>query len=125
MSDAQVVSQVERGKFVKTLESIYWGVVLLWAGLVFGADSLGYLPQIGEADAWSWAFAGAGLFGLIGALLRAISPNVLNPTAWDYIWSGGLSILGLAGFVGLEIGGALILIMAGGVLLVTTIFRRE
>ena len=29
------------------LEGLWWAVVLIWAGLIFGADSMGLLPQIG------------------------------------------------------------------------------
>ena len=36
------------------LETLWWAGALIWAGLVFGADSLGLLPQIGQADAWNW-----------------------------------------------------------------------
>lgn len=107
------------------LESIYWGVVLLWAGLVFGAESLGYLPQIGEADAWSWAFAGAGLFGLFGALYRLYSQSLPNPNTWDYLWSGGLTILGLVSFTSLDIGFPLILLLVGVVILGRVVIRRD
>ena len=42
------------------LEALWWATALIWAGLIFGADSLGLLPQFGQADAWSWVFLGAG-----------------------------------------------------------------
>ncbi len=81
------------------LETLWWAVALLWAGVVFGADSLGLLPQIGQADAWSWVFFGAGLFGMLGNLYRIATPESPNPTAWDYIWSGFLLLIGLSGLV--------------------------
>lgn len=43
-------SESSGGKSRGTLDAIYWGVVLIWAGLVFIADSQGILPQIGVAD---------------------------------------------------------------------------
>ena len=107
------------------LEAIYWGGVLIWAGLVFGADSLGYLPQVGGADAWSWVFLGAGLYALAGALLRAASPDYLPPTTWDYVWAGILLILGLSGFTGLEIGFSLILLLIGVAILGSALVRRN
>lgn len=107
------------------IDTVYWGGVLLWAGLVFGAENLGYLPQIGEANAWSWAFAGAGIFGLLGSLYRAYSPNLPNPNTWDYLWSGGLTILGLAGFTSLDIGFPLVLLLVGVILLGSAVLRRE
>ena len=107
------------------LVAIYWGGVLIWAGLVFGVDSLGYLPQVGGADAWSWVFSGAGLYALAGALLRAASPDYLPPTTWDYAWAGILLILGLSGFTGLEIGFSLILLLIGVAILGSTLARRD
>lgn len=121
MNDQEMTAKEKRS----SLETVYWGVVLLWAGVVFGAESLGYLPQIGEADAWSWAFAGAGLFGLLGAFYRLSSPNLPNPSTWDYLWSGGLTILGLVGFTSLDIGFPLILLLVGAVILVSTLVRRN
>ena len=59
----------------KRIEGIYWAAVFLWAGLVFGGDSLGMLPQIGGATAWSWVFAGAGLLALVGDIIRVSSPD--------------------------------------------------
>jgi hypothetical protein len=79
----------------KRLEAMWWAGVFIWAGLIFGADSLGFLPQIGGASAWSWVFAGAGLYALVGALWRVASPDQPNPTAWDYTWAGILLIIGL------------------------------
>ena len=109
----------------KRLEAIWWAGVFIWAGLVFGADSLGLLPQIGGADAWSWVFAGAGLSALVGDLWRVASPDQPNPTAWDYTWGGILLIIGLGGFFNLEIGFPLILILIGVVILGSMLLRRE
>jgi len=109
----------------RLLDALYWGGVLIWAGLVFGADSLGYLPQIGQADAWSWIFFGAGLYGLLGAILRMALSGYSNPTAWDYIWSLALLIIGINGFVGgVDIALPLILILVGAVWLGSTLLRR-
>ncbi|UCH60348.1 MAG: hypothetical protein JSV61_02435 [Anaerolineales bacterium] len=107
------------------LEGLWWAVALIWAGLVFGADSMGILPQIGEADAWSWIFLGAGLLGMLGNLYRVVSSEVPNPTTWDWVWSGIILILGLGGFTALNISWSLILILVGGVILVSVLWRRE
>jgi len=109
----------------RLLDALYWGGVLIWAGLVFGADSLGYLPQIGQADAWSWIFFGAGLYGLLGAVLRMALPGYSNPTAWDYIWSLILLIIGVNGFVGgVDIALPLILFLVGVIWVGSTLLRR-
>lgn len=106
------------------LEAIYWGGVIIWAGLIFGADSLGYLPQIGGADAWSWVFLGAGLYALLLALFRLNFPDYQNPTTSDYVWAGILLILGLGGFFSFNIAWPLILVLVGVAILGKTLLRR-
>ena len=109
----------------KRLEAIWWAGALIWAGLVFAADSLGLLPQIVESDAWTWIFFGAGLYGMLGNLYRIAKPRSPNPTAWDYIWAGGLLIIGLAGMSPVDIFWPLILVLVGAVILVETLFQRD
>lgn len=106
------------------LEAGWWAIVFIWAGLVFGAESLGYLPEIGGADAWSWVFAGAGLVAAVGAIWRVASPDQPDPTAWDYIWAAVLLIIGLGGFVNLDIGFPLVLVVIGVVILGSVLLRR-
>ena len=86
----------------KRLEGLWWAVVFIWAGLVFGADSMGLLPQIGDADAWSWVFLGAGTLGIFGSLYRLTSADIPNPTTWDWIWGSFCLIIGLGGFTTLN-----------------------
>lgn len=88
---------IKTAKGVAAIEAAYWGSVLIWAGLVFLAEALGYLPQIGDAGAWSWAFFGAGMIGLLGSLVRQLSTNLPDPLPWDYIFPAGLMFLGLIG----------------------------
>ncbi|HSR19684.1 MAG TPA: hypothetical protein VLL49_02105 [Anaerolineales bacterium] len=107
------------------LEGIWWAVVLIWAGLVFGADSMGVLPRFGSADAWSWIFLGAGVLGLLGALYRLSSPDAPSATAWDWVWAGIFLILGLGGFAALTISWPLILVLVGGAILVKAVGPRN
>ena len=109
----------------KRLETIWWAGALIWAGLVFAADSLSLLPQIGDSDAWTWVFLGAGLYGTLGNLYRVANPSSPNSTAWDTIWSGGLLIIGLAGMSPVEIFWPLILVLIGVVILAETLFQRR
>jgi hypothetical protein len=109
----------------KKLDAYYWGGVLLWAGLVFGAESLGFLPQIGSADAWSWVFLGAGLYGLAGSIFRRASDNYSNPSTWDWAWGGIFTILGLGGFTTVNISWPLIIILVGVVILGNALFDRS
>lgn len=107
------------------LTGLWWSIVLIWAGIVFGADSLGVLPSIGVGSAWSWIFTGAGLLGVLGATYRAKAHDVANPTAWDWVWGGFCLIVGLGGFTTLRISWPLILILVGGVLLASLFWRRD
>ena len=103
------------------LEAIFWGGTIIWAGLVFGADSLGYLPQIGDAQVWSWIFLGAGMYALLLDLWRVASPNYPNPTAGDYVWAGILLILGIGGFFSFSLSWPLILVLVGAAILGKTL----
>ncbi len=120
-----IQQNVSEKKERQRLEGMWWAIALIWAGLVFGADSLGILPQVGNADAWSWIFTGAGLFGTLGNLYRVTSPSVPNPTTWDWSWSGIILILGLGGFTTLNLSWPLILILVGGIILVNAFLRRD
>jgi hypothetical protein len=107
------------------LETLYWAGVLIWAGLVFLANSLEILPQIGEADPWSWVFFGAGLYGTLGNLYRLASPNWSSPTTWDYIWSGFWLIVGLGGVTNVDLFWPLVLVLVGVVALANTLLSSD
>lgn len=107
------------------INAIYFGGVLLWAGLIFAADSLGYLPKIGDSSAWSWTFLGAGLFSLLGNLVRQVSPGILNPSSFDYLFGAVLLAIGIGGFTSLYIALSLLLVVAGGVILYSVFARSR
>jgi len=109
----------------KRVDAVYWAGVLIWAGIVLGAEKLGYLPQIGRADAWTWIFLGAGLYSLAGSIYRYASKNFTNPSTFDYIWGGILLIIGLNGLTPIKIAWPLILIFIGIVLLIGTLKKKE
>jgi len=121
LSESKVRSEQEARK---RLESLWWAGVLIWAGLVFAADSLGILPQVGEASAWSWVFFGAGLYGMLGNLYRLTSLDQPNPTAWDYIWSGFLLLVGLGDVTTVDVFWPLVLVIVGAVILVGALRQR-
>ena len=109
----------------KYLDAIFWGGILLWAGLIFGAETLGLLPQIGNTSAWSWIFLGAGVYGLVMSIVRLVSENFSNPTTWDWVWSVIFFIIGAAGFIAFDIPWWLILILIGVAILGNALFRRD
>lgn len=97
-------------------EALYWASVLIWAGLVFAADSLGIIPQIGSAGAWSWVFFGAGLYGTLMNLYYSAMPNTIT-TTWDYIWSGFWLVIGLSGFFAIDLFWPIVLVLIGAAIL--------
>ena len=81
----------------RRLDAFYWAGALIWVGLVFGAESLGILPQIGESSAWIWIFLGGGLAGLaLGSFTNCGSAEEIRRIVVDRL--GGLNIPILAGF---------------------------
>ena len=109
----------------KYIDAIFWGGALLWAGVVFGADAFGYLPQIGGAIDWSWVFLGMGLYGLMIGIVRLASTKLSNPSAWEWLWMIIFVILGAAGFLSFEVPWWLFLILIGGVILGSALLNRN
>jgi hypothetical protein len=123
MSTAQnFMKDIEQWGFINV---IYFGGVLVYAGIIFIADSLGFLPQIGDSSAWSWIFLGAGLASLIGNLIRQASPNIINPSAFDYVFGAVLLAIGLGGFISLYIALSVLLLLVGGVILYRALVRTR
>jgi hypothetical protein len=99
--------------------------VLVWAGLIFGADYFGYLPQIGNAITWSWIFLGAGVYGLLINFIRIFSERISNSTSWEWIWAAIFLLFGLAGFITFSIPWWLFLILIGVAILGSAFIRRD
>ena len=107
------------------LDTYYWAAALIWAGLVFGAEALGILPQIAGATAWTWIFIVGGVAGLLFCLYSLNSPNYANPTALDWIFSGILLLLGLGTLTALNIPWWMVLVVSGVIILVIALRRRD
>ena len=99
--------------------------MLFWAGLVFIADGMGYLPQSGSFSAWSWVFLGAGVLALVLNAWRLFAPDIAPPIAWDYIWTAIFLMLGFGSFVNFTITWPIFVIVLGLVIVVSTVMRRE
>jgi hypothetical protein len=125
MNDVNLEREESQKTAGQHMEAIFWGGVILWAGLVFGADSLGYLPQIGGAEVWSWLFLGAGVYALLLDLWRMTSPDYANPTMGDYVAAGILLLLGLGGFFDFNLSWPLILVLIGLAILGKALLRRR
>ncbi len=123
MSTEQELTRATEEK--KYIDAIFWGGAILWTGMVFGADALGYLPQIGDAGAWSWVFLGMGVYGLLLDVIRLVSTSLSNPTAWDWSWTLIFLVIGAAGFLSVAVPWWLFLIILGTVILGSALFRRD
>ena len=109
----------------RRMDVFFWAGALIWAGVIFAADSLDLLPQIGQANSWSWIFLGAGALGLVLNFSSQSSGAYANPTAWDWGWSGFFLVIGAAGFLSFNIPGWLFLIAIGVAILVSGLTHRE
>jgi hypothetical protein len=111
----------------KRIDAIWWAGVLIWIGLVLGADNLNILPRIGDGgEWWLWIFLGAGLWALALNSLSVMS-NWPNPSTWDWIWTAIFLLVGLGGVVNIagEIVGAVVLVGIGAVFLIRALSRTE
>jgi len=121
MSVEKMISESEERSRVR---GIYWAVVLIWAGLVFSAGGLDFLPQIGNGDAWTYVIFGGGLIGTLMNVYYVSSPDTPNPIAWDWIWSGFWLVIGLGEFFDIEMFWPLALIIIGTIALATAIRKN-
>jgi hypothetical protein len=113
----------EQGK-LQRLDTYFWAGALIWAGLIFGADSLGFLPQIGQANSWSWVFLGAGVFGLMLNFVSQSSLLISNPTTWDWSWAIIFLLVGIGGFITFNIPAWMFLITIGVLILLSGLRGR-
>lgn len=111
----------------KRMDAIWWAGVLIWIGLVLGAENLNILPRIGYGgEWWLWIFLGAGLWALALNVFRTAT-GWPNPSTWDWIWTAIFLLVGLGGFVNIASGiiGAVVLVGIGIVFLVRALSRSE
>lgn len=105
------------------LTSITWALILIWLGVVFLADGLGWWTWFWKIEAI--AIGGVGVIVLIIALLRLVMPQFRIPVAGSLIL--GLIFLGVAFWI--QFGAVwfwpFVLIAVGAILLVRSLFRRK
>lgn len=110
----------------KRTDTLFWGGILIWAGLVFAAESFGMLPRFGGAQAWTWVLLGAGVLALGINLWRVTSEEYPNPEAWDWIVNAFFLIGGLSGFgFNFDLAWPIILIIIGVGMLGNVLIKRE
>jgi hypothetical protein len=116
---------VERNK--KRIETLFWGGLLLWVGLVFLAANFGLFSFVNMGNAWRWILLGAGIMALISNLFRSTSAEYPAPELWDWIFTAGFLIGGLSGFTAIrfDLVWPLVLIVIGAIILFRVITNRE
>jgi hypothetical protein len=91
------------------LDTVMWALAFMWAGLVWLASSLGYLPE----QAWSLFFFGAGTLALIELAIRLLVPAHRRDLLGTLIWAGAMFCLGgwdyLWPFILIAIGASILL----------------
>jgi hypothetical protein len=93
----------------RQMDAIFWGGAFVLAGLVFLAENLGLLPDIGtEGQWWFWVFLAAGVWALLINVYRLVSPDWPVPDVGDYIWTAILLFIGLGGALDFEVEGTVI-----------------
>jgi len=109
------------------VEAIVWSLVLIWAGLVWLGDSVGFWKEtLGlNIEAWTIGFIGAGLIVLFGVLLRLIVPSYRRPIIGSVIFGIILLGIGLGQITNWVAVGALALIAIGLAILLTGLFRKR
>jgi hypothetical protein len=118
------------------LGSVTWAAILIWAGLVFLADNLGFLDALrfgrGEEEffflgpgVWSLVLIGAGGLLLLEVVIRLLVPAYRQAIGGS-LFLGLLFIgLGLSNWIGWELLWPFILIAIGLSIVLRSLFRRR
>ena len=113
----------------RQMEALFWGGAFVLAGLVFLAENLNILPDIGaEGSWWVWIFLAAGVWALLINVFRLVSTDWPNPTTGDYIWTAILLLIGLGGVFEFDVEGTVIaaVVLVGiGLLILVGLFRQR
>ena len=109
------------------VEAITWALILIWAGLLWLADSSGLLAGIlgDDVEAWSIGLVGAGVIVILGVVLRLLVPSYRRPIMSSLIFGIILLGVGLGQLTNWVAVGALVLIAIGLSVLLSGFFRRD
>jgi hypothetical protein len=107
------------------LSAAGWAAILIWAGLVLLAESMGFLIRFERLDAWALIFIGAGLIVLLQVLVRLVVPEYRQPVTGSLIWGVILLAIGLGDLIGADLIWPLVLIAIGVAVLLRGFVRRR
>lgn len=119
------MDNMEKNK--KRIETLFWGGLILWVGLVFVVANFGIFTSITIANSWKWILLGAGALALASNVFRSISADYPNPQVWDWIFTAGFLTGGLSGFtaINFDLVWPFILIIAGAVTIGSLLFKKK
>ncbi len=81
------------------LSAAAWAGILIWAGLVLLAETMGFLGRFG-LEAWGLILIGAGLIVIGEAFIRVLVPEYRRPVMGSFIFGVILVAIGLGDLVG-------------------------
>ncbi len=114
------------------LDAAAWGLIIIWAGLVFFADNLGILASLRGGvpggfvfrfEAWSLIFLGAGVIILLEAAIRVLVPAYRRAVTGTVILGIVFISVGLGNIISWAIVAPLILIGIGAIVLLRGLSR--
>ena len=120
------------------LSSMAWALILIWAGLVFLAENLGWLDQINfqeiqefegikiiTVSTWSMIFVGAGVIVFLEGLIRTFVPAYRSSTGGNFFLAAIFLGIGLGGIFGWNVVWPFILIAMGLSALASALITRR
>ena len=115
--------------------TITWALILIWAGLCFLADNLGWLAKIPvialpenvhiySLQVWTVIMLGAGVIMLLNGLVRVLIPAYRQPVGGTLILAAVFFGVGLGNIFGWAVVWPLILIAIGLSFILRGMFHR-
>ncbi len=105
------------------LSAAVWACILIWAGIVFLADSLQMLTAFGRPEPWHLTVAGAGAILIVEVIVRVLVPTYRRSIAGTLVLGLVLLGIGLGNLLGAPITWPVILIAIGVALLLRGLLR--
>jgi hypothetical protein len=119
------------------LSAITWALILIWAGLVFLAENLGWLDQIKfqqvqiegitltGMDTWAIIFLGAGVIIFFEGIIRTFVPAYRSSTGGNFFLAAIFMGIGLGSIFGWNVIWPIILIAMGLSVLASALIQRR